>query len=452
MENKYKNCHILVVDDEESILDSLERILKRKGFKVTCKNNSEDALEFIKKEDISLIITDLRLPKMSGLDLLKLAKKVAPHIEIILMTAYGSVEIAVESIKEGAYDFVTKPVKRAQLLKTIEKALEKQLLVIENIELRKKLKEKKKQLLVGHSQVFRKTMELIEQVAMSQATILIQGESGTGKELAAKTIQNLSNRKEKPFVVLNCGALPESIIESELFGYVKGAFTGADRNRQGRFVKAHKGTLFLDEIGELSPGIQVKLLRVLQEGEFEPLGSDKTIKVDVRFLAASNKNLAKEVEAGNFRKDLYYRLNVISVTLPSLRERKEDLPLLSTHFLNISNDKNNKSIKGVSQKVQDVFDSYSWPGNVRELENIIERAVVLSKSDFIELEDLPFEISSIPSIKSFIRVKIGTSLEEIEKTIIKETLNFTNGNKTDAAKLLGIAKRTIYRRLADENE
>ncbi|MGM0596819.1 MAG: sigma-54-dependent transcriptional regulator [Myxococcota bacterium] len=442
---------ILVVDDEKSILKSLSRILIRENYQVITCEDPRKAVDILRNEYVALLLSDLKMKNIDGLSLLKMSRKISPESEIIIMTAYGSVEVAVEAIKEGAYDFITKPIKKAQLLKTIDKALEKQKLVRENRILRKKLALRKNQnILVGNSPVFKKTMDLISQVSDSKANVLIYGESGTGKELAAQTIHNLSPRSEEPFVAVNCAALPESIIESELFGYVKGAFTGASSGRQGRFIQADGGTLLLDEIGELASHLQVKLLRVLQEGVIEQVGADKPVQTDIRLIAATHKDLKKEVEKGKFREDLFYRLNVINVNMPPLRNRLDDIPLLVTHFIEKFNKKNNKEIKGIDDSALEILSSYHWPGNVRELENIIERAVVLTREDIIRIKDLPPELTSVPHQGTSISVQIGTPLEDIENKIIKETLRFTDGNKKDAAKLLGIATRTIYRRVSED--
>ncbi len=443
---------ILIVDDEQSILDSLERLLKRERYLVSRAGSAEEALTVLQREAISLLLTDLRLPKMSGLELLPLVKRLAPETEIVLMTAYGSVESAVQAMKEGAYDFITKPIKRAPLLKTIAKALEKQKLVRENRELRRLLEESQgSRTLVGNSAPFRQMRDLLNQVAQSEANILIYGESGTGKEVVARAIHKASARAQGPFIPVNSAALPESIIEAELFGYVKGAFTGADSPRQGRFSKANHGTLFLDEIGELKPQIQIKLLRILQEGVFEPVGSDKPVKTDFRLLAATNKDLKKEVAEGRFREDLYYRLNVISMTIPPLRDRMEDIPLLAAHFIERASAKNKKTMKAISDAALDILTSWHWPGNVRELENVIERGVVLARGDIMEHTDLPPEMQTAPTRELSITVPVGLPLEQVERRLIRETLKMTNGNKKDAAKLLGIAVRTIYRRIAEDS-
>ena len=444
---------LLLVDDEAGILDSLRRLLERDGYVVSCARSAEEALGILQRETFDLLVTDLRLPHLSGLELLRLVRRMSPETEVILMTAYGQIEDAVEAMKEGAYDFLPKPVKRAALVKTLDKAMERRRLVQENRQLRARLDsaEQDRQM-VGQSPTFRHLLELLRQVAGSEATVLLRGESGTGKELAARAIHRLSVRAAAPFVAVNCAALPESIIESELFGYVKGAFTGAGTDRAGRFRQADGGTLFLDEIGDLVPHLQVKLLRVLQEGEIEPVGADRPVPVNVRLLAATHRDLEGAVATGRFRADLYYRLNVISIRLPTLSERPDDIALLAAHFMGQFNQKNNKQFLGITQQALDVLTSYPWPGNVRELENVMERAVVLGRGDFISLEHLPPELTAITPSGGSITLPIGVPMEEIERRMIRETLRFTGGNKQDAARLLGIATRTIYRRLAEEGD
>jgi two-component system response regulator HydG len=365
------------------------------------------------------------------------------------MTAYGTIETAVQAMRDGAYDFVEKPLKRMTIVKTIRKAAERQSLVAENRSLREELKLLTAREIVGQSAPLRRVLDIATQAAPSSATVLVLGESGTGKELIARYIHGKSARATGPFVAVNCAAIPESILEAELFGHERGAFTGAVARREGRFAKARGGTLFLDEIGELSPSVQVKILRVLQEGEYEPVGGN-TVKADVRIVAATNKDLGAEVEAGRFREDLYYRLNVIAVTAPPLRARREDIPLLVDHFLGIYCKKNHRARLVVPRDVLDKLSEYSWPGNVRELENVIERAAVLCRSDTLRLEDLPDAVAQAsappPSALSF---AIGTTLEEIEHRLIRETLKSTNGDKSLAAQLLGISTRTIYRKLGE---
>ncbi|MBN2723438.1 MAG: sigma-54-dependent Fis family transcriptional regulator [Deltaproteobacteria bacterium] len=442
---------ILVVDDEPGILGSLEKILTREGFSVLTAADAEKAVEIVTSEDLDLVLTDLRLPEIDGIELTRIIRKLPNSPEVIIMTAYGNIETAVNAMKLGAYDFISKPIKKAQLLKTISKAIEKHSLVKENIRLRNLLREETAtSKMVGNAESFRKTLSLLENVAKSRATVLLLGESGTGKELAANAVHQMSTQKNGKFVVLNCGALPESIIESELFGYSKGAFTGATEDRLGKIRQAQNGTLFLDEIGELKPQLQVKLLRVLQEGTVEPLGSDRSYKIDFRLVCATHRDLKTMVVEGNFREDLYYRLNVISVTLPPLRDRMDDIPLLCAHFINKFNIKNSKIVKGIDPSALDMLLSWEWPGNVRELENIIERAVVLSQGEMITPQDLPIEITREQPFRSSFEVPIGVPLEDVELRLIRETLKFTDGNKHAAARLLGITTRTIYRKLSEE--
>jgi two-component system response regulator HydG len=396
------------------------------------------------------------MPRTTGMDLLRAAKTVAPETEVVLMTAYGTVETAVEAMKEGAYDFVTKPLKRAHVVRIVKNALEKQHLVVENRALRAQLAERRRRAIIGTSLAWRRTMEMVTQAAPSEATVLLLGDSGTGKELLARAIHEHSARATRPLVAINCAAIPESILEAELFGYEKGAFTGATASREGRFEAAHGGTLFLDEIGELSRHVQVKLLRVLQEQEIERLGdSGRSRPVDIRLIAATNVDLAREVQEGRFREDLFYRLNVIPIRVPPLRDRRDDIPLLAQHFVQVYADKNGKRISGCTRRALDHLCDYAWPGNVRELENAIERAVVLSRGATLDEDALPAEIrdatASGPGGPS-LSFAVGTPLSEIEMRVIRETLRHTRGDKRLAAKLLGIATRTIYRRLEASGE
>lgn len=443
---------ILVVDDEQSILDSLTRIFSREGYQVVTAPDARQGLEILRHQPVQVLLTDLVLPGMTGTDLLKAAKTVAPETEVVMMTAYGTVENAVEAMKQGAYDFVTKPLKRAQIVGVVKRTLEKQSLVIENRSLRAQLEATRRRAIIGNSIPWRRMMEVVMQAAPSSATVLIQGESGTGKELLAKAIHERSNRVNCPFVPVNCAAIPESILEAELFGYERGAFTGAVTHRDGRFSLADKGTLFLDEVGEISPQVQVKLLRVLQEGEFERLGG-RTVRVDLRLVAATNKDLMTEVREGRFREDLFYRLNVIAIYVPPLRDRPEDIPLLADYFLRRYADKNGKPISGFTHTAMDRLAAYHWPGNVRELENVVERAVVLTKNQVIEEDDLPRDLlHSEAADNRTINIAIGTPLEEVERRLIHETLKRTKGDKRLAAQLLGIATRTIYRRLENPKD
>src|SRR5262245_53187514 len=445
---------VLVVDDEPAIVDSLQKILERESLRVLTAGSGGEALDIIRREPISVLLTDLMMPGMSGMDLLRASKSVAPETETVLMTAYGTVENAVEAMKQGAYDFVTKPIKRAHLVRVVGKALEKRTLVQENRSLRAQLQAQRKKTLIGQSLPWRRTMEVVMQAAPSHATVLLLGESGTGKELLARAIHEASPRATGPFVPVNCAALPETILEAELFGYEKGAFTGAVQRHDGRFLQADHGTLFLDEIGEIPTHVQVKLLRVLQEGEVERLGG-RTAKVDLRLVAATNQDLRAAVREGRFREDLYYRLNVIAVPIPPLRDRREDIPLLAGHFLQPYAARNARHLAGFSRAAADVLSRYEWPGNVRELENTVERAVVLCRGSSIELDDLPPDVRSgqggMQDGRS-LTFAVGTPLEEIERRVIHATLAHVGGDKRLCAQLLGIATRTIYRRLEEERE
>jgi two-component system, NtrC family, response regulator HydG len=451
-------AHILVVDDESGILESLGKIFEREGYQVSATDSGEEALNTIRERKVDLVLADIMMPKMSGVDLLRAVKAMSPSIEVIMMTAFGSVENAVECMRDGAYDFITKPLKRAIVVRSVQRALERRALVHENQVLRQAIGAAPAGDVIGQSAAMRRTLETVAQAAPSSATILLVGESGTGKELLARHVHRLSERVAGPFVAVNCAALPEGLLESELFGHEKGAFTGAGAQRAGRFERAHGGTLLLDEIGETSPAVQVRLLRVLQEGEIERVGGQQPLEVDVRVVAATNRDLEADVRAGRFREDLYYRLNVIQIAVPPLRARHGDVPLLAQHFVVRFAEKNNKRMAGFSEAALRALDAYGWPGNVRELENTIERAVVLSKKDSIGVEDLPPAIAGAPQTSDSggaradgegIYIPFGTPLDEIERRVIKATLERTGGDKNTAARLLGIAARTIYRKLEE---
>ncbi|HYP98653.1 MAG TPA: sigma-54 dependent transcriptional regulator [Polyangiaceae bacterium] len=442
---------VLVVDDEASNLASLEKIFQREGMRVFTADGAKAALELVRRHRVQVVLTDLMMPGTSGAELLRALKEVSPDTEVVLMTAYGTVETAVQAMRDGAYDFVEKPLKRMTIVKSVRKAAERHSLVAENRSLRQELKLLTNREIVGQSPALRRVLDVATQAAPSSATVLILGESGTGKELIARYIHSKSNRANGPFVAVNCAAIPESILEAELFGHERGAFTGAIAKREGRFARARGGTLFLDEIGELSPAVQVKILRVLQEGEYEPVGGH-TVKADARIVAATNRDLVSEVEAGRFREDLYYRLNVISVTAPPLRARREDIPLLADHFLGVYCTKNGRARLTVPSEVLHKLMDYSWPGNVRQLENVIERAAVLCRSELLGLGDLPDAVASAaPRPPSELTFSIGTPLSEVEQRMIRDTLSHTGGDKSLAAQLLGISTRTIYRKLG-ENE
>jgi DNA-binding NtrC family response regulator len=442
---------VLVVDDEASNLASLEKIFQREGMRVFTADGAKPALELVRRHRVQVVLTDLMMPGTSGVELLRALKEVSPDTEVVLMTAYGTVETAVQAMRDGAYDFVEKPLKRMTIVKSVRKAAERHSLVAENRSLRQEIKLLTNREIVGQSPALRRVLDVATQAAPSSATVLILGESGTGKELIARYIHSKSGRANGPFVAVNCAAIPESILEAELFGHERGAFTGAIAKREGRFARARGGTLFLDEIGELSPAVQVKILRVLQEGEYEPVGGH-TVKADARIVAATNRDLVSEVEAGRFREDLYYRLNVISVTAPPLRARREDIPLLADHFLGVYCTKNGRARLTVPSEVLHKLMDYSWPGNVRQLENVIERAAVLCRSELVGLGDLPEAVASAaPRPPSELTFSIGTPLSEVEQRMIRDTLSHTGGDKSLAAQLLGISTRTIYRKLG-ENE
>ena len=401
---------------------------------------------------VEVVLTDLMMPGISGLELLRALKQVSPDSEVVMMTAYGTVETAVQAMREGAYDFVEKPLKRMTIVKTVRMAAEKQSLVAENRSLRQEIKNLTTREIVGSSPVLRRVLDVASQAAPSSATVLVLGESGTGKELIARFIHERSTRAAAPFVAVNCSAIPETILEAELFGHERGAFTGAHERRPGRFAKAAGGTLFLDEIGELSPSVQVKLLRVLQEGEYEPIGGD-TVRADVRIVSATNKDAQAEVTAGRFREDLFYRLNVIAITAPPLRTRREDVPLLVDHFLGVYCAKNSRPRLTAPRDVLQLLTDYRWPGNVRELENVIERAVVLCRGDSLGVEDLPDTVrEAAVSEPNAITVSGGTPLDEVERRLIRETLRHARGDKSVAAQMLGISSRTVYRKLAEMGE
>jgi two-component system response regulator HydG len=454
---------VLIVDDEVGHLDSLRRVLERQRYTIHTAPSGELALDVVRERPIDLILTDLMMPGMSGQDLLRAARAIRADVDVIVMTAFGTIEGAVAAMREGAYDFIQKPIKAALLTQVIERCVERRTLKAENLMLKRTLAEVETggvrgRPIVGRSPAMTAMMETVQQAAPATATVLLYGESGTGKELVARALHARSPRKDGPLVAVNCAALPESILEAELFGYDKGAFTGADTSKPGRIERADGGTLFLDEIGEMSPQVQAKLLRVLQEGEIDRVGGHKPIPVDFRLVAATNADLESLVREGRFREDLYYRLAVIAIHLPPLRERPEDIELLAEHFVRVYADKNGKTIDGLSDAARHALRRYRWPGNVRELENSIERAVVLARAAILDLADLPPPIAAaaggptepIRREGANVVIPIGTKLEDVERVLIRETLLETDGDKSLAAQLLGIAARTIYRRLEAE--
>jgi two-component system response regulator HydG len=444
---------VLVVDDDAGHLSVVKTVIKSWGYDVEGADDGTKAVEKAKERPFDLIVMDVRMAEMSGIEALKIIKEYNPAIPILIMTAYSSVESAVEALKEGAYDYLTKPLDFDVLKLTLERALDHTSLRVENLELKKKLRSSHDLTnIIGKSQPMKELIEMVAMVAPSEATALITGESGTGKELIARSIHYNSGRREGPLVTVNCAALTETLLESELFGHEKGAFTGADRRREGRFMQAKKGTIFLDEIGEMSSVMQAKLLRVIQDREIQRVGSDFTLKVDVRILAATNRELQEDVSAGKFREDLYYRLNVVTLRVPPLRERVEDIPLLAQHFLEKYARKNKKRVKGFTPLAMDMFLKYDWPGNVRELENAVERAVILWPGDYITEKELPLsitkayphaeEIEAPPTVS-----KEPQSLEEAEKEAVLTALKAAGGNKSETARVLGITRKALHKKL-----
>ncbi len=441
---------VLVADDEPGMRESVARALRGEAFNVVTVGDGAAALEVVRQGGVDLLLADLRMPGLDGLELLRAVKLVGPETEVVLLSGHGTVEEAVAAIKEGAFDFLTKPFDRAPLIRVVRQALEHRALIVENRNLRRRLDALTgARELIGSSPAMLEVVALVRQVAPASTTVLIQGESGTGKEVIARALHRLSPRRDRPFVSVNCAALPDTLLESELFGYEKGAFTGAVGRKKGRFELADGGTLLLDEVGDLSLAAQAKLLRVLQEGDFEPLGATRTVRVDVRVVAATNQDLAQLVSDKRFREDLYYRLQVITLRLPPLRDRREDIPLLAQHFLRLHATKNQRELDGFTDEALAKLTDYPWPGNVRELEHAIERGVILARRRVLDLEDLPGAVSQAEPSARVIPIPLGMPLEEVEQRLIEETLRRTKGDKELAAKLLGIASRTIYRKLKE---
>ncbi|MDD2235838.1 MAG: sigma-54 dependent transcriptional regulator [Kiritimatiellae bacterium] len=437
---------VLIVDDEKNTREGLARALQRKHT-VLLADNGQTALDLLDRHRVDIILSDIRMPGMDGMTLIRRALTRTPQPVCILLTAYGSIETAVEAMKAGAYDFLPKPVNLDKLDLLMERALRSRDMEDENRELKKRL-DKKYGLenIIGQTPAMEQVFDQIRQVAPSRATVMIQGESGTGKELVAQAIHRLSPRLHGPYVAVHCAALPENLLESELFGHEKGAFTGAVGQRQGRFERADGGTLFLDEIGEISPVIQVKLLRVLEERVFERVGGEASLDVDVRLITATNRHLETMVAEGTFREDLFYRLHVVQINLPPLREHRDDIPLLAHHFLKQASKENGKDVQTITPEALDALTAHDWPGNVRELRNRIESMVVMCRSNKIGLRDLPADLrggaSSAPR-------GAGTSLLDTEKRLIADALRQHKGNKTKAAEQLGISRRTIHRKVKE---
>lgn len=438
---------VLVVDDDRYVNDYVTETVTRAGFETTSAYSGEEALLKLKERSYDIVLTDLKMHEMDGIALLDHARRLYPEIVVVIMTGYGTVEKAVSAIKKGAYDFLLKPVSPETVDHILKRVTEVIKLKIDNEIMRRDLAHKF-QNMVGKSKSMMEIFDLIQSVASARSTVLITGDSGVGKELVARAIHYCSNRAECPFVKLNCAALPETLVESELFGYEKGAFTDAKRMHRGRFELADQGTLLLDEISEMPLNLQSKLLRVIQEREFERVGSAQTIAVDVRVIATSNRNLKEYIAEGKFREDLYYRLNVIPIHIPPLSERAEDIPLLVEHFVEKYNIENGKGVQGVDQHTMKLLVNYNWPGNVRELENMIERAVVTTRADILTDSDFPVELA-VGGLEAGAGLQVPMSLEEGSKFLILKTLEKYNGNKTRAAEVLGVSTRTIRNKLAE---
>jgi DNA-binding NtrC family response regulator len=441
--------NILIVDDEKNIREGLGQALEMDGYAIYLAADGKEALRVFGEMEIDLVITDLKMPNLSGEEFLRRIVADEPTVPVIILTGHGTIETAVNAMRDGAYDFLTKPVNLDHLSLLVKRALANRSMALQYRAMQNELEKKRGFAnIIGTSPQLRRVFDLVEQVASSRAAVLITGESGTGKELIADAIHNLSGRRDKPFIKVHCAALAESLLESELFGHEKGAFTGALSRKRGRFELAQMGTIFLDEIGEINPAVQVKILRVLQEKKFERVGGEETLEVDVRVIAATNRDLKAEIAQNRFREDLFYRLNVVNIHLPPLRERKEDIPLLAAAFLKEFAAENGKPIEGIEPKAVSALYAYSWPGNIRELRNCIESAVVLCKTQAIGPEDLPPSVGN-SSEENAIRITPGTSMADAEKAVILGTLGHLRGNKSRAAEVLGIGRKTLHRKLKD---
>ena len=441
---------ILIVDDEQSMTQFLGIVLRKEGYQVTTVNNGRDALEKVKVENFDVVITDIKMPGMDGIQLLQGIKKHDPQIPVVIMTAYASQQSAIDAVNLGAFQYLIKNAKNDEIKLVVRNAIEMRKVRAENQYLKRELKKgHEEKVIIGTSDEMVRVFKMVGKVADSEATIMIQGESGTGKELIANAIHYHSPRATMPIIKVSCASLSEGIIESELFGHEKGAFTGAILSRKGRFELAHNGTLFLDEVEDIPPATQIKLLRVLQEGEFERAGGNKTIRVNIRIIAASNRDLQEEVKRGLFREDLFYRLNVVTIKLPPLRERRDDIPFLVNFFIDKYNQKYSLKVKGISQRAMNLLTNYEWSGNVRELENTLESVLVVNNPHVIDIGQLPPEIREFGEKPEVIPIRIGTSLEDVEREVLIQTLKATKGNKRKAAQLLGINVRTIHRKIEE---
>ncbi|WP_422480464.1 sigma-54-dependent transcriptional regulator [Pleomorphochaeta sp. DL1XJH-081] len=446
------NRTILIADDEKNIRNGLQLALEDEGYSILLASDGKEAWNLITENNVDMLITDLRMPHMSGQELLKRVSSNYPTMPVVILTGHGTIEAAVEAMRNGAVDFMTKPLNLDRLFLLIRRAFSNLDLHDQNAALKKELAELKRQSgyskIIGKSEPMVRLMETVKQVADATASVLVTGESGVGKELVADALHQLSSRSNGPFIKVSCASFAETLLEDELFGHERGAFSGATAARKGRFELANGGTLFLDEIGEISQGTQVKLLRVLQERQFERLGGEKTLTVDVRLVAATNRDLRAEVDAGRFREDLYYRLNVIHMEVPPLRERKEDIPLLMSHFLEMYNERNKRQVEGFSQRAKAAMLSYDWPGNIRELGNCVESAVVLASEKIIDLDDLPGAVKNASSEERVV-IPVGTTMEQAEKALILATIASCGGNKSKAADILGVARKTLHRKVQE---
>ena len=443
--------NILIIDDEKNIREGLGAALEMDGYTIFLAADGKQGLEILERGDIDLVITDLKMPEVSGEEILAKVTGETPGIPVIVLTGHGTIDSAVDAMRKGAYDFLTKPVNLDRLSLLVKRALERREISLQNSVYRKEIEGKTTfENMIGKSHEIQKVFDLVKKVAPSKASVLITGESGVGKEMIANALHNLSPRKDKPFIKVHCAALSDSLLESELFGHEKGAFTGAIAMKRGRFELAHEGTIFLDEIGEISQNVQVKLLRVIQERKFERVGGEETLDVDVRIIAATNRNLEEEIKKGNFREDLYYRLNVVNINVPPLRERKDDIPIMVNNFIRKFSKENNKNITSVDTKAKNALYSYDWPGNIRELRNCIEGAVVIAEGSTLRLEDLPPAVRKSQE-NSSISIPAGTDMDTAEKIIIRETLLFCHGNKSKTAQVLGIGRKTLHRKLMEMN-
>ena len=448
-------ANILLVDDEEALCRAAEKILAKEGCRVTTSSSAEEGLERFQSAEFDLVISDLMLPAIDGVGLLKRVKELRPPVEVIIITGRGTIEKAVEAMRLGAYDFIEKPLDRTQLLKAVGKAIEKYRLTTENLRLREQLQQQRdEESLIGNAPSMLAVKKLVRQVAPTDVSVLIQGESGTGKEVVADVLHSLSARRNQPIVKISCAAIPETLLESELFGYERGAFTGASGSKAGKFELADGGTLFLDEIAEMSAALQAKLLRVLQDGRFQRLGGTRDIQVDVRVISATHVDIPTAIRDNRFREDLYYRLNVVHVTLPALRERREDIPMLADHFLKKYAARMQKNVQSIAPVAMDQLMAHSWPGNVRELENVVQRALAIATDDnvasFQLLTPLRAGDAGKASMGPSVTIPVGTRLDEAEEQLISKTLELCAGDKEKAAKILGISSRTLYRRSSKE--